>query len=1337
VWIGDEPAQPQRYGWRETILVDLHNAPYKVALEAIEATLDQRRSISGLLGPAHAPAEEEQKEPRNPYKGLRAFTADDVGDFFGRDRLVDEWVKDIEKLLSLEQAATENGRLLTILGPSGSGKSSVVMAGLLPRLQHGALPGSETWVYLEPMVPGKHPIEALGLTLARHFPERSFTSIREDLSDDATRGLHILATQLVKQRGGKVVLLVDQCEELFTQTESEEERQRFIDLLLTATTEPRGPLLVLLTLRADFSHHLMQYPALYRLVKAHEKPLFPMEVDDLRATVEQPAALPDVQLTFEGNLVGDLLFEIQGQVGALPLLQFTLEQLFERRSDHRLTLSAYREIGGVKGALSRHAESTYTALPSEEHRKLARTLFVRLIEPGATEQDTTRRRAALSEFTLVDASQTRLMRETIDSFIAARLLTTNEVAETTTIEVSHEAVIREWKRLSDWMREAREDISLQQAISEDAMEWMRRGKPIDRLYRGTQLAESQEWARRNVPSRDEADFLQASVMERQHQEAAEQSRQARELILKRQTVNRLRYLVIVLTLFSIGVIVFASVLGVNLQQNLLLRQQDERDKQLALSRALAANANYALSQNELDRALLLSVRALQTANTYEARSSLLHALQQSPHVKTMLRPDPPNSINTLNFTSDMNIFVSSSFNEVDVWNASTRTYRSLPLVSQMYPGADRISVAINPINNMMATSGEAGVWLWDLQTGTPLAQLEGKMSNVPTDTFASTPIAFSKNGKMVASSRCDHYSGETCSIGHISVWNVTSKQRFPGSPFIVHGEMGRIVFSPDNQTLACVGSISSNIPAQLWNAATGQSIGPLLTDEANSARTIAFSPTGKILATGNWGNTVQFWDVMSREPIGSPLTGHTDLITDVAFRPDGKTLASSSWDTTIRLWDVASKQPIGFPLTGHTRSIESIAFSPDGQILVSGDEGGKIIVWNVTPDIRPISHLYRYTRGILSTTFTTDGRTIILGSKDGRIFFQDSSTGQQVGTIDTTLYPPRLLKHGEEENLLSIENLVLSRDGETLASGRLDGTIILWNLKTRKPFAQFTFPNRLHKLMLSADGQTVMAAGNENTLAPAFNYENTFALWNVVKGTSIPLSLFRQFHVHLLALHPDGKLLAASICPRNNANCDRPQIILWNLVADKPIHQPMTTTSTPIDLAFSPDGKLLTWSSGDGISLWSLAAEQLVNTLSATFEKTSFEIYQHIVFSSNGNMLASYGEFGSFILWDMVHFEPFSQPFDEGDYIGDLNNLFLDANGQHVVTVGFAGSVSAGGSGGRFSDESIVTVWDIVPNFLEKQACTIANRNLTRSEWKQFVVDEPYGKVCPDLPLLG
>ena len=457
-------------------------------------------------------------EPRNPYKGLRPFTQDDTGDFFGREQVIDKLVDTVATLVAEQPAATSK-RLLTILGPSGSGKSSVMMAGLLLRLHKGALPGSEAWTYLEPMVPGKHPLEALILSLAPYFPDRSFTSLRQDLEDKEARGLHRLAAHLLmtrkgKQPGAKVVLLVDQFEELFTQTESEEERERFIQLLLVACSEPNGALLGLLTLRADFYDRPMGYPVLYQMIEAHQVALLSMDAKDLRRVIEQPAALPDVQLTFEGDLVENLFSEVRGQVGALPLLQFTLQQLFQLRSGRQLTLSAYRELGGVKGALTRQAEKTYDELPSDEHRKLARALFVRLIDPGASEQDTTRRRAALSEFTLDDPTRTRLMRETIDDFIAARLLTTNEVAGTTTIEVSHEAVIREWPRLVGWLREAREDIRLQHTISKDAAEWELRNKPADRLYRGSQLKEAQTWARRNTPSGNEMTFLRAGAASR-------------------------------------------------------------------------------------------------------------------------------------------------------------------------------------------------------------------------------------------------------------------------------------------------------------------------------------------------------------------------------------------------------------------------------------------------------------------------------------------------------------------------------------------------------------------------------------------------------------------------------------------------------------------------------------------------------------------------------------------------------------------------------------------------------------------------------------------------------
>ncbi len=485
--------------------IDARESRYETAMPELVEALNKASSI-----PPKAP--ELDFEPRNPYKGLRAFSGEDAHDFFGRDSLINELAATLEGALVSEEKSQQCARLLAVVGPSGSGKSSVVMAGLLPRLREGKLPGSEQWVYLDSIVPGSRPIEALTLVLSEHLPDKSLKAIREDLEDDAARGLHLLATKLAKRSGTRVVLLVDQFEELFTQTPSEDERRHFLDLLVTATTEPHGPVIVLLTLRADFYDRPMRYPLLQQLIQAHQTNVLPMGIQDLREVIEKPAALPDARLTFEGNLVGDLLFEMQGQVGALPLLQFTLDQLFHKRSDHRFTLQAYREIGGVKGALSQHTEQTYTALPSEEHRRLARAVFVRLIDPGASEQDTTRRRAALSEFTLADPTQTRLMRETIDTFIAARLLTTSEIAGTTTIEVSHEAVIREWPRLAAWLREAREDIRLQQTISKDAAEWERRNKPGDRLYRGSQLKEAQAWARCNIPSGNEVAFLHAGAV---------------------------------------------------------------------------------------------------------------------------------------------------------------------------------------------------------------------------------------------------------------------------------------------------------------------------------------------------------------------------------------------------------------------------------------------------------------------------------------------------------------------------------------------------------------------------------------------------------------------------------------------------------------------------------------------------------------------------------------------------------------------------------------------------------------------------------------------------------
>jgi hypothetical protein len=357
-------------------------------------------------------------------------------------------------------------------------------------MQDGALPQSGEWIYLAPIVPGKQPLEALAQVLAARFPEKGPQAVREVLAREGGFGLHQLGLALASRPETSVVLTIDQFEELFSSDVSEQERLRFLHLLVTAATEPRGAMIVLLTLRADFYDRPFAYPELGRLVQQRQCAVLPMSVEDLRDVIERPAFLPDVRLTFDEDLVGDLLFDLRGQAGGLPLLEFTLDQLFSHRREHHLTRYAYQEIGGVRGALSRHAESTYASLPSDEHRRLARALFVRLVQPGAPGQEPLRRRADRSEFTLESTEQTRFLQEVINAFLAARLITVNQLATTSTLEMSHEVLLREWPRLATWVQEARDDIHLQQLMSNDAREWERHGKPKDRLYRGSRLKES-------------------------------------------------------------------------------------------------------------------------------------------------------------------------------------------------------------------------------------------------------------------------------------------------------------------------------------------------------------------------------------------------------------------------------------------------------------------------------------------------------------------------------------------------------------------------------------------------------------------------------------------------------------------------------------------------------------------------------------------------------------------------------------------------------------------------------------------------------------------------------
>ncbi len=518
VWAkGEDWERPYPENWRAEAVFDARAERYEIALTALVSRLKRQGRM--LIAPRQELFLPEEP-PRNPYKGLRAFTEKDASDFFGREALVNKLTAAVEQILAEDTQGKRSSRLLMVLlGASGSGKSSVVMAGLLPFLQRRGISDSREWIYLDRVIPGKNPLSELANSLVQQPAFRNTyngLSLQHALASDSLLTLHHLARELVGSSPRKVVLFIDQFEEVFTLTASEE-RNRFFELVVAAVTEPRGPLLVLLTLRADFYDRPMKYRKLYELLDAHRVSVLPLEREDLRRVIEGPAQLPGVQLTFEGDLVGDLLFDVRDQDASLPLLQFTLEQLFMRRKGRLLTLQAYREIGGVKGALVKHAEDTYADLPSEEHQKLAQTLFMRLINAGETQQDATRRRALLAEFDLPDARLTQLLQETREAFIVARLLTTNEVAGAITVEVSHEALIREWPRCTTWIKEARENFPFQQALSKDVAQWEQLGKPKEHLYRGSRLKTTKKKVDPTFLNQQEVRFLRASAVNQRQQ----------------------------------------------------------------------------------------------------------------------------------------------------------------------------------------------------------------------------------------------------------------------------------------------------------------------------------------------------------------------------------------------------------------------------------------------------------------------------------------------------------------------------------------------------------------------------------------------------------------------------------------------------------------------------------------------------------------------------------------------------------------------------------------------------------------------------------------------------
>ncbi|HOT93325.1 MAG TPA: SUMF1/EgtB/PvdO family nonheme iron enzyme [Anaerolineae bacterium] len=523
LWLGD------KYQFERLLIYILESHPEAIAPLCTSTAPAKIKELSTRLY-----AEFPGWKGKPPFKGLCYFDVNDADLFFGREQLTADLVGRLR-----EQ------RFLAVVGASGSGKSSLVRAGIVPALRRGMpladgaqLPEDSTRWPIHIITPTAHPLEALATTLTRTVESVTATStLIDDLKSD-DRSLHLYVLKLLSQttvsgdpRSNRLLLIVDQFEELFTACKDPEERHAFVgNLMYAVAPETKGQTVIIIALRADFYAHCAQFDTLREALERHQAYIGQMTQDELRRAIEEPARRNNWE--FESGLVDLMLRDVGDEPGALPLLSHALLETWHRRENRMLTLAGYTEAGGVQGAIARTAETVYGGLTPEQ-QAIARNIFLCLTELGEGTQDT-RRRVTLTEL-VPGGKRPDAIVDMLDTLADARLITVdNEV-----VEVAHEALIREWPQLRAWLEENRENLRIQRRLGEAAKEWKSLGKDEGALYRGARLVEAQEWALMHADELSdlEQEFMDASQALLARQTAEQKAQEQRELELTQQLLK--------------------------------------------------------------------------------------------------------------------------------------------------------------------------------------------------------------------------------------------------------------------------------------------------------------------------------------------------------------------------------------------------------------------------------------------------------------------------------------------------------------------------------------------------------------------------------------------------------------------------------------------------------------------------------------------------------------------------------------------------------------------------------------------------------------------------------
>ncbi len=1164
----------------------------------------------------------------SPYLGLNKFELEDKDKFFGREQLVDSLYKYLNK-----------NNLLLLLGASGSGKSSLVRAGLIPKFLE------KKFVNLT-FVPDEDPFESLYGCLIPKYGIAKANIAREGKADTLVKVVKTL------QQDSQWLIFIDQFEELFTRSHKEK-GEKFIDSIAQLIATKNISVQTVLAMRSDFLDEFSPYPNLGNIHDHYSRMVSDMKESELRLAIAEPAARNGV--TFEKGLVEQIISDFYQQAGSLPLLQYTLDLLWREdkpsENNRVLNVATYQAIGGVSGALQQQANYIYNQKLNKDEKKAAEKIFIELIDLKAKEPVIKR----------VEQSQFRnspVRESALNKLIESRLLVSGR-KESTTVEVAHEKLLRCWGFIKNLIQEHEEIIILRSRLIDDASEWNKvqkenKEKAKDELWSGSKLERVLELIdEQDFGSLDEKSeqFIQASVVLRDRQikeklaaaqklaeesaarlkaeersriEAEKRAREQKEANKKLQEANKkLRVWSLVAT-FGLMTAIFGIAAGV-FAVNSFVKSQEAQLK----VRAAALKAKL-LRSNEIGH-LLESIKLVSDNQKFNQRwwwwksstqlvpdvQSILYQAVEESRERYVFR-DHESEVNSVAFSLDGQYIVSGSRDKtVKLWDLKER------VLLHTFNGheSEVNSVAFSPDGKYLVSgSNDKTLKLWDVKNRVLLHTFDGHQDWVNS-------VAFSPDGKYLVSGSSDNT---------VKLWDVKNQvllHAFDGYQDWVNS----VAFSPDGKYLV---SGSDDKTVKLWDI-ENQALLHSFTSHEKAVNSVSFSPDGKYLVSGSDDKTVKLWDIENQALLHS-FTGHEKAVNSVSFSPDGKYLVSSDNNKTVKLWEV-EEQVLLHTFNGHKRVVNSVSFSPDGQYIVSGSDDKTVKLWDVQNQV--LLHACKDHKGrVNSVAISPDGQYIVSGSRDK--------------TVKLWQLENQVLRHTFNDHKSQVNSVAFSPDGQYIVSGSRDKTVKLWDVKNRVLFHTFDgHKSEVNSVAFSPDGQYIVSGSSDKTvklwdvqnrvLLHTFNgheeaiisvdfssdgqyivsgsYDKTVKLWDRLNKTLVYTFNGHESEVNSVAFSPDGQYIVSG--SENNTvklwDVEK-QVLLYTLVSQSNANEEAINS-----VSFSPDGQYIVTGSRDKtVQLWNVEERVLLHT---------FEVHgsgvNSVAFSPDGQYIVSGSSDKTVQLW--------------------------------------------------------------------------------------------------------